>query len=89
LPGTIRTAWPQPNWEVAEETGLTVTVLGAYLGHFDYLSSSGKKSRLFNFIATWSSSSWWWTPCDVQCSHAPARSRLGLRTRSADRGGPR
>ncbi|GGO59457.1 NUDIX domain-containing protein [Streptomyces lasiicapitis] len=37
--------------EVAEETGLTVTVIGAYLGHFDYLSKSGKKTRQFNFTA--------------------------------------
>lgn len=35
--------------EVAEETGLTLTSVGAYLGHFDYLSGSGKKSRQFNF----------------------------------------
>jgi 8-oxo-dGTP diphosphatase len=37
--------------EVAEETGLTVTAIGAYLGHFDYLSKSGKKTRQFNFTA--------------------------------------
>ncbi|MET9779330.1 NUDIX domain-containing protein [Streptomyces sp. NPDC006367] len=37
--------------EVAEETGLTVTVIGPYLGHFDYLSKSGKKTRQFNFTA--------------------------------------
>jgi 8-oxo-dGTP diphosphatase len=38
--------------EVAEETGLTVTAIGAYLGHFDYWSKSGKKTRQFNFTAT-------------------------------------
>ncbi len=38
--------------EVAEETGLTVTAIGAYLGHFDYLSKSGKETRQFNFAAT-------------------------------------
>lgn len=38
--------------EVAEETGLTVTAIDAYLGHFDYLSKSGKKTRQFNFTAT-------------------------------------
>ncbi|MGW8569781.1 NUDIX hydrolase [Streptomyces niveus] len=38
--------------EVAEETGLTVTAFGTYLGHFDYLSKSGKKTRQFNFTAT-------------------------------------
>ncbi|MGW6309099.1 NUDIX hydrolase [Streptomyces niveus] len=38
--------------EVAEETGLKVTVIGTYLGHFDYLSKSGKKTRQFNFTAT-------------------------------------
>ncbi|MEV4976870.1 NUDIX hydrolase [Streptomyces scopuliridis] len=37
--------------EAAEETGLTVTTIGAYLGHFDYLSKSGKKTRQFNFTA--------------------------------------
>ncbi|WP_282771085.1 NUDIX hydrolase, partial [Saccharomonospora viridis] len=35
--------------EVAEETGLTVTDIVAYLGSFDYTSGSGKKSRQFNF----------------------------------------
>lgn len=38
--------------EVTEETGLTVTATGVYLGHFDYLSKSGKKTRQFNFTAT-------------------------------------
>lgn len=37
--------------EVAEETGLTVTDIVAYLGSFDYTSGSGKKSRQFNFAA--------------------------------------
>ncbi|WP_406486525.1 NUDIX hydrolase [Streptomyces sp. NBC_01563] len=37
--------------EITEETGLTVTTIGAYLGHFDYLSKSGKKTRQFNFTA--------------------------------------
>ncbi|MFG2210958.1 NUDIX hydrolase [Streptomyces sp. NPDC048638] len=37
--------------EVAEESGLTVTAVGVYLGHFDYLSKSGKKTRQFNFTA--------------------------------------
>ncbi|MFJ6010811.1 NUDIX hydrolase [Streptomyces sp. NPDC092952] len=36
--------------EVAEETGLAVTEVETYLGHFDYLSRSGKKTRQFNFI---------------------------------------
>ncbi|TLW93568.1 NUDIX domain-containing protein [Saccharomonospora piscinae] len=38
--------------EVAEETGLTVTDLVAYLGSFDYTSGSGKKSRQFNFAVS-------------------------------------
>lgn len=38
--------------EVEEETGLTVSAIGSYLGHFDYLSKSGKKTRQFNFSAT-------------------------------------
>ncbi|MFI5920172.1 NUDIX hydrolase [Streptomyces anulatus] len=29
--------------EVAEEAGLTVTAIGAYLGHFDYLSDRAAK----------------------------------------------
>ncbi|MFD0427488.1 NUDIX hydrolase [Streptomyces zhihengii] len=37
--------------EVAEETGLMVTTIETYLGHFDYLSKSGKKTRQFNFTA--------------------------------------
>ncbi|MCP2245712.1 NUDIX domain-containing protein [Lentzea aerocolonigenes] len=36
--------------EVEEETGLQVAVATAYLGSFDYLSGSGKKSRQFNFV---------------------------------------
>lgn len=35
--------------EVKEETGLDVANLREYLGHFDYLSGSGTKSRQFNF----------------------------------------
>lgn len=38
--------------EVAEETGLTVTAVGGYLGHFDYRSGSGRATRQFNFGAT-------------------------------------
>ncbi|MEU4211246.1 NUDIX hydrolase [Streptomyces sp. NPDC026206] len=38
--------------EVAEETGLTVTAVGDYLGHFDYRSGSGRATRQFNFTAT-------------------------------------
>ncbi|MFI7104123.1 NUDIX hydrolase [Streptomyces sp. NPDC050161] len=38
--------------EVTEETGLTITTIGTYLGHFDYLSKSGKVTRQFNFTAT-------------------------------------
>lgn len=38
--------------EVEEETGLTVAAVGDYLGHFDYLSKSGRKTRQFNFTAT-------------------------------------
>ncbi|MGK5628892.1 NUDIX hydrolase [Streptomyces sp. URMC 123] len=37
--------------EVAEETGLTVAAVGNYLGHFDYRSSSGRRSRQHNFTA--------------------------------------
>lgn len=35
--------------EVLEETGLTVTAVNRYLGNFDYRSSSGKRSRQYNF----------------------------------------
>ncbi|MBW1603740.1 NUDIX hydrolase [Streptomyces sp. JJ66] len=38
--------------EVTEETGLTVATIGAYLGHFDYLSRNGNQTRQFNFMAT-------------------------------------
>lgn len=36
--------------EVQEETGLAVTSVLAYLDSFDYTSSSGKKTRQFNFL---------------------------------------
>ena len=36
--------------EVQEETGLIVTSILEYLGSFDYRSSSGKKTRHFNFL---------------------------------------
>ena len=36
--------------EVQEETGLVVTVVLEYLGSFDWTSSSGKKTRHFNFL---------------------------------------
>lgn len=36
--------------EVQEETGLLVTSVLRYLGSFDYRSSSGKKTRHFNFL---------------------------------------
>lgn len=36
--------------ETEEETGLTITLVLAYLGSFDYTSSSGKKTRQFNFL---------------------------------------
>ncbi|MEC3978154.1 NUDIX hydrolase [Amycolatopsis sp. H20-H5] len=35
--------------EVKEETGLEVTAIEDYLGHFDYASGSGQKSRQFTF----------------------------------------
>ncbi|MFE0047593.1 NUDIX hydrolase [Streptomyces albireticuli] len=38
--------------EVAEETGLTVTAVGGYLGHFDYRSGSGRATRQFNFTVS-------------------------------------
>ena len=36
--------------EVQEETGLLVTSVLEYLGSFDWMSSSGKKTRHFNFF---------------------------------------
>ncbi|MDT0448230.1 NUDIX hydrolase [Streptomyces hesseae] len=38
--------------EVAEETGLTVADIGNYLGHFDYRSGSGRRTRQYNFTTT-------------------------------------
>jgi 8-oxo-dGTP diphosphatase len=38
--------------EVKEETGLAVAQIASYLGHFDYTSGSGKKSRQLNFAIT-------------------------------------
>ncbi|MFF2085944.1 NUDIX hydrolase [Nocardia sp. NPDC058176] len=37
--------------EIAEETGLRVTEVSDYLGDFDYLSSSGARTRQFTFVA--------------------------------------
>jgi mutator protein MutT len=42
--------------EVKEETGLDVAGIREYLGHFDYQSGSGKKSRQFNFAVDVSAS---------------------------------
>ena len=38
--------------EVKEETGLDVISIDGYVDSFDYLSSSGKKSRQYNFIVS-------------------------------------
>ena len=38
--------------EVEEETGLKVKEIKEYLGHFDYESKSGEKTRQFNFVVT-------------------------------------
>lgn len=39
--------------EIKEETGLSVSIIESYLGHFDYISASGKKVRQLNFrVAT-------------------------------------
>ncbi|MEU6250457.1 NUDIX domain-containing protein [Glycomyces sp. NPDC047010] len=38
--------------EVKEETGLNLTEITTYLGHFDYTSGSGKPTRQFNFAIT-------------------------------------
>ena len=35
--------------EVWEETGLKITQVEAYFGHFDYMSESNKRARQFNF----------------------------------------
>jgi 8-oxo-dGTP diphosphatase len=35
--------------EVMEETGLTITRIINYIGYFDYMSGSGRKTRQFNF----------------------------------------
>ena len=35
--------------EVREETGLTVSEIGKYIGSFDYDSEDGEKRRVFNF----------------------------------------
>lgn len=38
--------------ETLEETGLKVTDIRHYEGHFDYNSGSGRKTRQFNFLAS-------------------------------------
>ena len=42
--------WTALDREVAEETGLTIDSIVAYIGSFDYVSGSGKKTRQFNFL---------------------------------------
>lgn len=36
--------------ELKEETGLKAILVERYVGYFDYLSSSGKKTRQLNFV---------------------------------------
>ena len=36
--------------EIEEETGIKIMEIKRYLGHFDYESKSGKKTRQFNFL---------------------------------------
>ncbi|WP_395296774.1 NUDIX hydrolase [Kitasatospora hibisci] len=38
--------------ETAEETGLTISEITGYIGHFDYQNSRGTTTRQFNFSAT-------------------------------------
>lgn len=38
--------------EVKEETGLSVSSIESYVGSFDYISGSGKKTRQLNFTIT-------------------------------------
>ncbi|MFJ5228623.1 NUDIX hydrolase [Kitasatospora sp. NPDC088391] len=38
--------------ETNEETGLTITEITGYIGHFDYQNSRGDTTRQFNFSAT-------------------------------------
>ncbi|KDN82772.1 NUDIX hydrolase [Kitasatospora cheerisanensis] len=38
--------------ETAEETGLTISEITGYIGHFDYRNSRGGTTRQFNFSAT-------------------------------------
>ncbi|MEI6627509.1 MAG: NUDIX hydrolase [bacterium] len=38
--------------EIKEETGLEISEIKRYIGSFDYQSSSGRKTRQFNFIVS-------------------------------------
>jgi 8-oxo-dGTP diphosphatase len=58
--------------EITEETGLHTVTIGPYLGHFDYQSATGKRSRQFTFTATASGTvtlteheASQWTPLDL------------------------
>lgn len=38
--------------EVKEETGLDIATITIYIGHFDYTTGTGNKTRQFNFAVT-------------------------------------
>ena len=52
--------------EVLEETGLTIERISGYLGSFDYLSGSGKRTRQHTWLVTVS------TPNDVKLTEHDA-----------------
>jgi len=66
--------------EVQEETGLTVTSVLTYLGSFDYMSSSGKKTRQFNFLVETGQGEVKLEPTEHQAHHLVAPSDEAFNT---------
>lgn len=66
--------------EVQEETGLAVTSVLTYLGSFDYTSSSGKKTRQFNFLVETGQGEVKLEPTEHQAHHLVAPSDEAFNT---------
>ena len=66
--------------EVQEETGLIATLVLEYLGFFDYTSSSGKRTRQFNFFVEVEAGEIKLSPTEHQAYHLVALSDAAFTT---------